>query len=167
MIETKRFTAIEFNTIRRSLYLSQSEFAQLLGKHQQEIARWENGQYSPNLSTRKKIAELYTSIYKQAMRYVAGVWFDKDAFLVVYPDDIKDTSSKRLAFLHLSRKNIACHLVVWNEKDFKEKYGELKDTPSLRTRWARDYYTNKRHLPPRKKRGEETYEYPWLSDWDE
>lgn len=163
MIDTNRFTAFEVITIRKSLYLSQTEFANLLGVKQQVVARWEKENYSPNTTKRCKIARLYESIYKQAMVFVAKNWAKEEVFFVVYPENIEDTSAKRIAYVHLMRKNVPTHLIIFDEQDYKKTYFGI-DRPSVRTTWAKDYYKSKRYIKERKPRG--LSEYPWLSEWD-
>lgn len=166
MISDKKLSSIEINTIRRSLYLNQEDFAKVIGKYQVDIARYESGQFSPNKTTSKKIADAYMRIYKKAMKYVAISYRLPESYLIIYPDDIEDTSSKRIAFVHLMRKNFICNLVIWDEQDYKIFLGKEEDTRHNRNKWAKDYCKNKKNLPKRKKRGEEVYEYPWLSEWD-
>lgn len=55
-------TGIEIKDIRRSLFMTQHEFAKKIGVHFITVSDWENGKRNPSLKHLKKIIELKNGV---------------------------------------------------------------------------------------------------------
>lgn len=47
---------------RERCFLTQKELADILGVKPLSISRWENGQFEPNMATKKKLVRLFNEV---------------------------------------------------------------------------------------------------------
>lgn len=157
-------TPEEIKNIRRSLLLTQSEFASLLNIYQAAISDWEKGKRAPQQVNQEKIRRLMIKLNKGARIFCQHAKGNHTRWIVIDEKNILDCALKKIAFTMLFKEGYPVHLIKLDEDDFNEWIKGKKNNSSSLSFWARQYYQKKKYLQPKKEKT--IYEYPWLSTYD-
>lgn len=156
-----RYTSAEILTIRKSLFLTQVQFAKLLETHLTMVARWEQGKFRPSEKWCEKIRNKIKDV-KYRVDVLNQLYREKkESYFVLFDSDLVDYSAKQIMFAQKVRSGYECHLVKFNRKSY-ENYTNLDHLASKPLNdWAKWYHSHGEKKPLKRKP-----EYPWLTEWE-
>lgn len=156
-----KYTATEIITIRKSLFLTQTQFAKLLGTHLTMVARWEQAKYRPSPKWTATIQEKLTEV-KDRLVFLNHAYQEKtESYFVLFDSDLVDFSAKQIMFSQKARTGKECYLVTFDRKSY-ESYTNLDHISAKPLNdWAKWFHSHGEKKPKSRKK-----EYVWLSEWE-
>lgn len=156
-----KYTATEIITIRKSLFLTQEQFAKLINTFQCMIGRWEVGNFRPSPKWTAIIQEKLTEV-RRRLEVLNALYREKaESYFVLFETDLVDYAAKQIMYAQKVRAGFECHLVKFNRKSYQD-YTHLDHIVAKPlNNWAKWYHTNGEKKPRERKA-----EYPWLSEWE-
>lgn len=154
-----KYTNTEMLVIRKSLFLTQKQFAKLLDTHLTQVARWERiCTPSPKWQAiiRQKLRDI--SYRLTVLKALAKT----EKYFVLFESDMVDYAAKQILFATKVRENEECHLVKFNRESYEAYTGVEYLSPVKLNDWAQYYHKLREKKKPKK--GES--EYPWLTEWE-
>jgi len=135
-----KYTATEIITIRKSLFLTQKQFAKLINTFQCMIGRWEVGNFRPSPKWTAIIQEKLTEV-RRRLEVLNALYREKaESYFVLFESDLVDYAAKQIMYAQKVRAGFECHLVRFNQQSYQD-YTHLK---CIRTKplndWAKWYH---------------------------
>lgn len=157
-----KYTHTEILVIRKSLFLTQVQFAKFLGTHLTQVARWEKTlSPSPKWQAiiRDKLREVGHRLTVLKQLHSAK----QEKYFVLFESDMVDYAAKQILYSTKIRENEECYLVKFNRESYEKYTGVDYLSPAKLNDWAKYYHKLRESKAPPKK-GES--EYPWLTEWE-
>ena len=157
-----KYTHTEILVIRKSLFLTQIQFAKLLETHLTQVARWEKT-CTPNPKWRERIKQKLREISQRVRVLKQLCQTNKDKYFVLFESDMVDYAAKQILYSTKIREGEVCYLVKFNRESYEKYTGVNYLSPAKLNAWAKYYHKLRESKAPPKK-GES--EYPWLTEWE-
>lgn len=155
-----KYTHTEILVIRKSLFLTQRQFADLLETHLTQVARWEKT-FSPSPKWQEKIREKLREIGRRLTVLKALYGDRKEKYFVLFDSDMVDYAAKQILYATKVRENEECYLVRFNRESYEKYTGvDYLSTAKLND-WAKYYHGLREQKAPHKRN-----DYPWLTEWE-
>lgn len=156
-----RYTATEIITIRKSLFLTQTQFTRFLGTHQTMVSQWEIGKYQPSRKWTEIIQQKLKDV-KRRLEILNALYNKKpEAYFVLFDSDLVDYAAKQILFTQKIRAGQECYLVKFNRQSYQNHTSLDHIVAKPLNEWAKWYHSHGEKKPKTRKQ-----EYPWLSEWE-
>ena len=134
-----KYTHTEIITIRKSLFLTQKQFAKLLNTHLTQVARWEKI-YSPSPKWQEKIREKLREVGHRLTVLKALYLNRKKKYFVLFDSDMVDYAAKQILYATKIRENEECYLVKFNRESYEKFTGLDRLSSKSLNDWAEYYH---------------------------
>lgn len=156
-----KYTHTEILVIRKSLFLTQKQFAELLGTHLTQVARWEKV-CTPSPKWQERIREKLREIGHRLTVLKTLCAEKQEKYFILFDSDRVDYAAKQILYATKIRENEECYLVKFNRESYESYTGLNYLSPKKLNEWAKRYHKQRERRI--KKKGES--EYPWLTEWE-